>query len=709
MSARLQPATDDAATHVDPRPDEVIFRNVSVDAGEQLMSRYGDDHWILRPMAKKSTTSNLKVDFKRLPEVFQPTARRIVWTLINERTPMDQLVRPTAIRSRLSSGSIAVIFHDLRHFLGWLADRGLAKLADVTDADFRAYADVIAQQAVDRGVKGRRLFAVTRIWLLAPYLPPTDQMAPPTWEREDSSEQSVESIIGPANWTGENKTPPIHPQSMSALFVAAIRVIEVFGPDISSAVARRQQLLAAAPSRLVPDSVKVSSYVEQLRASSGSLPGMQGKRSTSAAVPQLAKSYLAAKLHVRPDSLKGLPRSGVKVELGAPMLTPITGRVDGEPWCDAIDFYEVEHLERMLMTACFIVTAYLSGMRSEEVRALRRGSCTPAHPDPAAPPHYEVRGHSFKDAIDEEGNAVPGGIERARPWLVVEPVANAIAVAESLHDGPYVFAHVAFVSGRGSTSDPISPQASRAVMARFTEWWNEFCSNADRPHEAIPSDPDGKIVPGRLRRTLAWFIYRVPGGRIALGLQYGHVRGYTSDGYGSRVASGLRDVFPMEEALAAAETLQNAAQRLDEGEHVSGPAADRFISGVRAYQQMFEGSALTTRQMAALRRDPSLRIYDNPERALACAYDQAKALCHPESARSRSNPSQTPDLSRCIDGCANAARTDSHAAILQSEITQLREEAESPLTPEPIRDRLQTRANRRQRELDTHRERRKAP
>ena len=150
----------------------------------------------------------------------------------------------------------------------------------------------------------------------------------------------------------------------------------------------------------------------------------------------------------------------------------------------------------------------------------------------------------------------------------------------------------------------------------------------------------------RFRRTLAWFIYRIPGGRIALGLQYGHLRGYTSDGYGSRVSHSLRDVFPMEEALSVADTLQHAALRLDAGEQVSGPAAPRHIRGARVFQKTFEGTFLTRAQMAALQRSPALRIYDNPERALACVYDQAKALCHPHRRRDNSDQKHTPDVTR---------------------------------------------------------------
>jgi hypothetical protein len=131
-------------------------------------------------------------------------------------------------------------------------------------------------------------------------------------------------------------------------------------------------------------------------------------------------------------------------------------------------------------------------------------------------------------------------------------------------------------------------------------------------------------------RTLAWFIYRKPGGRVALGVQYGHLCGHTTDGYGSRVASGLRDVFPMEETLARVEYLEEAYARLQDGERVTGPASRRYTDALHLFDRQFRGRYLSNKQAAALRVNPQLRIYDNAQQFVTCCYDQAKALCHPD-------------------------------------------------------------------------------
>jgi len=204
------------------------------------------------------------------------------------------------------------------------------------------------------------------------------------------------------------------------------------------------------------------------------------------------------------------------------------------------------------------------------------------------------------------------------------------------------------------------------------------------------------------RRTLAWFIYRQPGGRIALGIQYGHLRGHSTDGYGSRVASGLRDVFPIEEALAAAEYLEAAATRLDAGESVTGPAAQRYRDGVRLYHRQFGGRYLTNRQAAALRSNPRLRIYDNSEQFVTCCYDQSKALCHPDRDRA-ARVEASPDITNCQPNCGNIARTDRNVADVEAAIDQAREEIASPTIPLPLRVRLENRVGGLQQVIDHHR------
>ena len=149
----------------------------------------------------------------------------------------------------------------------------------------------------------------------------------------------------------------------------------------------------------------------------------------------------------------------------------------------------------------------------------------------------------------------------------------------------------------------------------------------------------------------------------------------TATAHASRTVYGTCPI----EALSVADTLHHTARRLDAGEQVSGPAAPRYIQGAR-YSSETSMAPSDRAQMAALRRNPALRSMTTRTR-LACVYDQADALCHPH--RSRSNSDQKPHrMSLAARRMPNAARTDTHASMLQRGFGEL---VKKPTTPPDTR------------------------
>jgi hypothetical protein len=63
----------------------------------------------------------------------------------------------------------------------------------------------------------------------------------------------------------------------------------------------------------------------------------------------------------------------------------------------------------------------------------------------------------------------------------------------------------------GATSSRRAGPLNRDIPA-FIAWFNTTIAPQIQ-HPLIGEDPGGKIVPPRLRRTLAWHIVRRPGGR----------------------------------------------------------------------------------------------------------------------------------------------------------------------------------------------------
>ena len=59
---------------------------------------------------------------------------------------------------------------------------------------------------------------------------------------------------------------------------------------------------------------------------------------------------------------------------GSYLFTEARARLNGAPWLAGFDYHRVSELSRMLQTACYVVIAYLSGMRDSEVKHLQRAA-----------------------------------------------------------------------------------------------------------------------------------------------------------------------------------------------------------------------------------------------------------------------------------------------------------------------------------------------
>jgi len=665
------------------RPDMPVLDNRSDNDGSAIecSSIFSCDSWDLCYSGGKPTLTRRTISFARCTRDFKDTLKRIVWCMLNVETPIHLIERPNSARTRLSIGSAASHYDaELRPFVAWVAENGFACISDLTTEDIRRYGEEISQSSISRNEKARRLWGATRFWLYAPYLPHEDRLIQPPWEVDGTLE-----LLGPANWSAENKTPPIHPQTMSPLIDWALRFITEFATDILSAIEEKQALLTDYRDLAQPgDAERFQEYISQILKDGDGIPGVLKKTGRLA----VAYQYVAVKAKVAKNaiSLNTNKLKNLTIKKGCPLNTSISGKINGALWIPYFDFYKVEYYRQLLVASCIIVVAYLSGMRSEELRALQRGCCKPVHLTGGGA-RYELNGLTFKDVLDDNGNAIPEGAIREHPWHVIKPVFQAIVVLEKLHSNELLFSESAlnFVK----TEDRGMALQSGVIADRiegFIDWCNSSCDRLGVPELIIPQDIEGRVTLRRFRRTLGWFIYRLPGGRISLGIQYGHLRGMTTDGYGSRVSSGLRDVFPMEEAYAIADSLQEASDRLVDGEGVSGPSADKYVLGVIEFSETYQGRYLTPRQAATLSRNPSLRIIDNGVQAVACCYDVTKSLCHIGNS-TKSDLKQTPDLIRCKSNCANIARTDKHIEKIKHDIRWQEEQANSKLTPTPLKER----------------------
>ena len=254
----------------------------------------------------------------------------------------------------------------------------------------------------------------------------------------------MRSWSGPTKRAGENTTEPIDPDTWAALFQWCQWFIENLADDILRARDRRDEMAAQLRKKSrTGDDKRRKRYLSNLRRRGAALPGrMHNGR------PGLAREYAALQAGVGLNSVRR--PSGFPVELGAPLDIAIHGRIEGQPWTDAIDFYEVDALVHHLATACLIVIALLTGMRGQEVRELTRDCCHRIDRGGLRPPGYEIWGKEFK-VRGPDGATVPGGRERGKPWAGIIPVPQAVAVMKKLHDHEVLFPQVVFQTrgGRG--------------------------------------------------------------------------------------------------------------------------------------------------------------------------------------------------------------------------------------------------------------------
>ena len=379
--------------------------------------------------------------------------------------------------------------------------------------------------------------------------------------------------------------------------------------------------------------------------------------------------------------------SGLRFKQDWLTVKRFTTIVDG-PWrSQPLDVVELLQIVRHVTTACFLVIAYLSGVRTGEALNLRRGCIT----------HDKRLGLIFMSG--EQLKTTPERRKRSTatiPWVVTKEVADAVDVLESLAPGELLFPGGKFRSGTWYELASIRPRTPGKIntdLREFTSWFNNDIAPATA-HPPIPTDPDGMLAAPRLRRTLAWHIVHRPNGIIAGATQYGHVRTQIMQGYAGLADAGFANELDFETLLWRAEQLHDDAERLRAGEHVSGPASDNYRHRVEG-RPHFAGTTITSQaQLRKLELNPALTIHHGT--LLTCVYRPETAACH-----DRGNQTG-PNWVRCRLSCGNIAYTDRDIAAVRTTVANLNDQAKDPLLPTPLRSRLDQRCQRLQEVVDEH-------
>lgn len=279
-----------------------------------------------------------------------------------------------------------------------------------------------------------------------------------------------------------------------------------------------------------------------------------------------------------------------------------------------------------------------------------------------------------------------------RPWVVVAPVHDAIALLECLHDKPYLFP----AQLHGGTHRPSDARArtcgsiNRAITD-FASWVNETFRRADGT-DPIPADPSGNLNASRFRRTLARFIVRRPRGLIAAALQYGHVDTKVTLNYaGAPDTDWLQDIA-VEKLELVLEQISDDAQRLAAGEHVSGPSADEYRRRVADSADFPGRMVISPRSAARLLASTDPQVHHGE--GMTCVWRPETAACRAARLAQGLPEPAGPDESECRSSCTNLAFTDRDIAQRKQTLRDWEASASNPLAPQPLRDRAAAQAER---------------
>ncbi|MFE9813053.1 hypothetical protein [Streptomyces sp. NPDC005548] len=675
------------ATFAASPPADLSLQNIRVLHGRQLRptarleetSRYGDDIWRLWPSQLKEHETALILNFPTLPQRFRPAAKKLFYHLLSVAPPDGE--DPPSITT------VRITFTHMKAFLTWLDKRWEPHRTDLSTLtaddlnDYRKRLTVVYPRSSDRRTLARGVVRILWRWRshLDGHALSFDPLHLPGWGESKAVRRS------------ENATDRLPEESMGPLLGWALRFIDEFAPDILAADghwrATRTDTFRQ-PDDPTDIGLRIRALMDKHIAAGRPLPGYRGRPN----VVHLARTLRCDRTSVdRHVDVLAATTEIVGIGSDSYFDSPIKGRLDGVPWIEGIATHHtathsLARLGRHLQAACYIVIAFLSGMRDSESKHLRRGCLTIKRDKDKTPYRWTVSSLAFKGEDDD------AGVEAT--WVVGEPVARAINILESLQppETDYLFARLRHGSdAKKGSAEALTTKATGTQINKFIIYVNQLCAAADRS-DTIPAAGRSRtgFKTSVFRRTLAWFIARRPGGVIAGALQYRHQSIQMFEGYAGTSASGFRAEVESEQALARGETY---IAMIDAHEHtdLTGPSAEEVARRLDEFGErgQFQGQiALDKHRLKRImkRHDPA--IY--PGEYITCVHDPAKALCE-KAKRGRSEG--LPSHGGCKPlSCRNVALTPENVAAWTRELARLEKRmATRPAMPPLLLHRLQER------------------
>ena len=278
----------------------------------------------------------------------------------------------------------------------------------------------------------------------------------------------------------------------------------------------------------------------------------------------------------------------------------------------------------MVQAACYVVCAYLSGMRDSELQELRRGCHFVERSADGVVDRHKLRGRAFK------GQGAQG---RQATWVVIDPVAKAVDILEAMHSHDHLLTspgkHGYPVAARRSGDLTGGARLGPSIIRILNEFRDHVNETQTRDGVAAIPDHDGRpwhFTTAQFRRTLAWHIANQPFGTVAGMLQYQHVSVATFEGYVGESASGFRREVETDRRLAALDDLVD-----DYRDHVAGlpsaggGAAKRNAVFAHVHDSLDSSAVVDDARLRAMLKHSARTLY--PGVLNDCFFERDAALC----------------------------------------------------------------------------------
>ncbi|MBV8496363.1 MAG: integrase, partial [Gammaproteobacteria bacterium] len=337
----------------------------------------------------------------------------------------------------------------------------------------------------------------------------------------------------------------------------------------------------------------------------------------------------------------------------------------GHPWrIHRFDQKSLLREEQWLQAACYIVCAYLTGMRDSEVQAMRAGCHLVAHSADGLVERHHIRSTAYKEA---------GVAGRTEEWVTIAPVGRAIEVLDRLTARARARRGInslwVVLSSSTSTKDHLSSEIVR-TLNRFRDHLDNTWGEPDAP--AIPRDSDNQpwhFSTRQFRRTVAWHIANRPFGTIAGKIQYKHASIATFEGYAGESRSGFRAEVSRERALGQLDDIIEYYEDFRRGLTPTGPASARILgefARVRDELGDLPGFIADPARLRAMLRHLARTLHVGFLND--CFFEPAHAVC---LQRASVTDRRTPMLSLCSpDRCPNSCMAPRHLPAWEASIAE---------------------------------------